>query len=91
MSVRFAGQVEGHEVVLDSDESLVVVDRLRLFIDSRLVDERKSIGGTMKMQATVDDRLWDVEVRSGAVIGSVKAVSVSVDGRATTALRDESG
>lgn len=80
MSVRFSGTVGGHEVVLDSDESLVVIDRLRLFVGGELVDERKSLGGKMSMHANVGGTVFDVQIRSGAVVGSVKAVTVTVDG-----------
>lgn len=36
VSTRFRGTIHGHAVPLDADESMVVVDRIHLFVDTEV-------------------------------------------------------
>ncbi len=49
MSEQFTIERHGHRIEVESDESLVVVARVRLFIDGKLADERST--------------LWEVRLR----------------------------
>ena len=64
----YGAELDGHDVALEFDKSLVVINRARLFVDSREVDSTKAWYGDKRLEATTDDGVEIVvEVDSGMV------------------------
>lgn len=79
---RYGTTVDGTEVEIDFDRSLVVLNRITLLIDGRPVDRRSVFYGTTRLHGELlgegASRQVSVDVRSG-VYGQL--VEATLDGR----------
>lgn len=51
----YGGLVEGHDVAIEFDKKLLVINRVRLFVDGILVDADKVWYGDKELSASLDD------------------------------------
>lgn len=65
MSEQFTIERHGHTVEVESDESLILVSRVRLFIDGRLADQRST--------------LWEVRLHGELPNSGEKTIPVKVE------------
>jgi hypothetical protein len=64
----YAAELEGHDVAIEFDKALVVINRARLYIDAVEVDRTKVWYGDKRLEATTDDGVEVVvEIDSGMV------------------------
>lgn len=62
----YGAELDGHDIALEFDKSLVVINRARLFVDSQEVDSTKVWYGDKRLEATTDDGVEVVvEIDSG--------------------------
>ena len=77
----YGAELGGHDVALEFDKSLVVINRARLFVDSREADRTKVWYGDKRLEATTDDGVEVVvEIDSGMVGELTKAQLRRPDG-----------
>ncbi|AHY47514.1 Hypothetical Protein RradSPS_2231 [Rubrobacter radiotolerans] len=65
MSEQFSIERHGHRIEVESDESLILISRVRLFVDGRLTDERVA--------------LWEVRLHGELSTGGEGSVPVKVE------------
>ena len=64
----FATTEDGHEVVLEFDNKLAFINRIRLLVDGELLDSERVWYGTKELKATLGDgRELELRVHSGMV------------------------
>jgi hypothetical protein len=55
MSARYGGSLNGHDVELEFDTTLQVMNRARLFVDGKQLDSVNVVYGEKDLTATVED------------------------------------
>ena len=64
----FTTTEDGHEVVLEFDNRLAFINRIRLLVDGELLDSERVWYGTKELRATLaDGRELELRVHSGMV------------------------
>jgi hypothetical protein len=63
---RYAVEHAGRRIEVELDSSLVLLNRLRLFVDGRLADERSIFWGTTRLHADPPDGGRPVAVEAGS-------------------------
>jgi hypothetical protein len=78
---RYRGTTDGHDVELEFDQKLQVLNRARLFVDGRELDRTKVFYGEKDLTATLDDGTSiAVRLHSGMMGELTRAQVRSTDG-----------
>ena len=78
---RYGGRFDGHEVELEFDKKLLVLNRARLIVDGRVVDSASVVYGDRELQARAEDGTPVHIVLSSGMVGElVRAQIRQADG-----------
>lgn len=78
---RYGGRFDGHEVELEFDKRLVVLNRARLIIDGRVVDSASVVYGDRELRSQAEDGTpVHIIISSGMVGELVRAQIRQEDG-----------
>jgi hypothetical protein len=84
----FRAEAHGHQVTFEFDKSGVVINRGRVQIDGKQVDERAVFYGESKISGRIDDRDFEVRFASG-IAGQLKHVELRVAGEEIPLVEDQ--
>ena len=77
----YGALVEGHDVAIEFDKKLLVINRVRLFVDGSLVDSDKVWYGDKELSVSLDDgSAVSVVIDSGMVGELTRAQARRSDG-----------
>lgn len=78
---RYGGRFDGHEVEIEFDKKLVVLNRARLIVDGQTVDSAQVVYGDRELQAqAADGTPVNIVISSGMVGELVRAQIRRPDG-----------
>lgn len=75
-TTRYGGRFDDHEVEIEFDKTLVVINRIRLIIDGLTVDAAKVVYGDRELQAEASDGTPVHVIVSSGMVGELVRAQV---------------